>query len=552
MRAGFAVARALRPRSEEDEGRVEALLATGLSRPRWLLAARSRSRSSARCSVVAGAAGLGLGVGYALVDRRRRRRGGYTVATVPYVVPVLVLARRGPAAVRHVAAAGPLAWLVLGFAASCSCSASCSRSRSGCRSSRRSSTWRWSRPRTSGGRRSSSWRPWPRPSARPGRGVHASRRRGPLASSACGSPSPVGTRCPAAGPSTFGVWGAVEGGRTSSSSGSRRPGRRDPPSSRDPRHSAYWRRAADVALAGVVAATPGLRGRRVVRGRGGRRRDHPGARAGRGRAPAACSSRRAWAGSPAPSWAAPVAGQRPAARPAGPGRAARRLADAGADPVADVADHLWRRREAWLAAGRAAAGAAARRPGGGQPAGPRRGRRGRDRLVARSGTGRSGPTSATSSLPRARSSSRCSTPTWSACPTGWPPGAGGAGGARSRRSTPRSPARTGRWPGSPGERARWRASSATRPSRRTCGACSASSPDRVPARPEGRCVGSGSELVGREGVAGLEGAVLVAGGEPAHPLLGGAVRPLLGVDAAAGLLLDPVVADGLGRVDAPR
>ncbi len=42
---------------------------------------------------------------------------------------------------------------------------------------------------------------------------------------------------------------------------------------------------------------------------------------------------------------------------------------------------------------------------------------------------------------------------------------------------------------------------------------------------------------------------VVAGGEPPHPLLGGAVRPLLGVDVAAALLLDPVVADRLGGVE---
>ena len=52
----------------------------------------------------------------------------------------------------------------------------------------------------------------------------------------------------------------------------------------------------------------------------------------------------------------------------------------------------------------------------------------------------------------------------------------------------------------------------------------------------------------REGVAGAD-AFAVAGLEPALALLARAVRPALGVDGSAGLLLDVVVADGLRRVD---
>ena len=40
--------------------------------------------------------------------------------------------------------------------------------------------------------------------------------------------------------------------------------------------------------------------------------------------------------------------------------------------------------------------------------------------------------------------------------------------------------------------------------------------------------------------------------EPALPLLGGAVRPRLGIDLSLHLLLDAVVADRGGRVEAPR
>ena len=61
-----------------------------------------------------------------------------------------------------------------------------------------------------------------------------------------------------------------------------------------------WRRAADVALAGLVDASPGLRAPADGRG-GGRRRDHPGLRRGWTRSrPTGCSWPPAWVGSPVP------------------------------------------------------------------------------------------------------------------------------------------------------------------------------------------------------------------------------------------------------------
>src|SRR5580765_779905 len=52
-----------------------------------------------------------------------------------------------------------------------------------------------------------------------------------------------------------------------------------------------------------------------------------------------------------------------------------------------------------------------------------------------------------------------------------------------------------------------------------------------------------------EGVAGGEGAVLEADGEPVDARGGRTVGPVLGVDRVAGLLLDRVVAHGLGGRD---
>jgi hypothetical protein len=62
------------------------------------------------------------------------------------------------------------------------------------------------------------------------------------------------------GTSTVGVWRAVLGDRPVAVKRLAAPGVHDPAELSDPRHFAYWRRAADVVTSGIVAATPGLRG----------------------------------------------------------------------------------------------------------------------------------------------------------------------------------------------------------------------------------------------------------------------------------------------------
>jgi ABC-2 type transport system permease protein len=115
MSCGFAVSSALRPRQDEAAGRVESLLATGLSRTRWLLA--QVAVTVVGTVLVVGAAGLGLGVGYALAAQDAGAMVDYTLATLPYVVPVLVTS----AVARLLFGVSPrlasLAWLVLGLAA---------------------------------------------------------------------------------------------------------------------------------------------------------------------------------------------------------------------------------------------------------------------------------------------------------------------------------------------------------------------------------------------------------------------------------------------------
>ena len=73
-------------------------------------------------------------------------------------------------------------------------------------------------------------------------------------------PEPGWQRLPSgASTATYGVWAATVGGREAVVKRLLRPQAHDPADWSDPHHPAYWRRAADVALDGLVHATPGLR-----------------------------------------------------------------------------------------------------------------------------------------------------------------------------------------------------------------------------------------------------------------------------------------------------
>ncbi|MCW2842382.1 MAG: hypothetical protein JWN22_298 [Nocardioides sp.] len=61
------------------------------------------------------------------------------------------------------------------------------------------------------------------------------------------------------GTSTVGVWRTALGGVPVAVKRLAAPQQHDPPELGDPGHFAYWRRAADVEISGVVAVTPGLR-----------------------------------------------------------------------------------------------------------------------------------------------------------------------------------------------------------------------------------------------------------------------------------------------------
>ena len=89
MSCGYAISTALRTRHEESSGLLEVLLATGLSRTRWL-GVQVLLTVLGTCTVVL-AAGVGLGVGYGLAADDPATGASLVVATMPYVAPVLVM-----------------------------------------------------------------------------------------------------------------------------------------------------------------------------------------------------------------------------------------------------------------------------------------------------------------------------------------------------------------------------------------------------------------------------------------------------------------------------
>jgi hypothetical protein len=163
-------------------------------------------------------------------------------------------------------------------------------------------------------------------------------------------PEPGWQRLPGGGPSTFGVWAATEGGREVVIKRLAAPEPPDLPALRDPRDAGYWRRAADVALSGVVRRSAGLREPPVVRVE----EDDDGVSVVHervtGEVPgglfiARCLGRFAGTDLGDHPWLA-----------TGQLRSRLRLVERrggwrtlARTPTADIAEHLWSRRETWLA-----------------------------------------------------------------------------------------------------------------------------------------------------------------------------------------------------------
>ena len=254
---GFGIASALRPRGEEASGRVEVLLATGLSRARWLLAHVAVTVLGTVLVVSR------LGSGWASATHCRRgtwapeRRTSSRIAAVRRPGARADRPRAPP--LRAVSPAGRLAWLGLLFAVVVhDLRRAAADSRSGCGTSRRSTTSRWSRrglPVAAVARR------WPssRPPQRAGAGaVPPSRHRG-ASVRAMWQPEPGWQRLPGGRPVDVRRVAGGRGGREVVVKRLRRP---DPPDAarlRDPRDVDYWRRAATWRCT-VSSPTRRLRG----------------------------------------------------------------------------------------------------------------------------------------------------------------------------------------------------------------------------------------------------------------------------------------------------
>ena len=93
LSTGFAISSTLRPRAEESAGHVEALLATPLSRQRWLASQVLVTVAGTVLVLVAG--GLGLGVGNALVTGDAGAVLRLGAPTLAHAAPILLVAGVG-------------------------------------------------------------------------------------------------------------------------------------------------------------------------------------------------------------------------------------------------------------------------------------------------------------------------------------------------------------------------------------------------------------------------------------------------------------------------
>ena len=162
-------------------------------------------------------------------------------------------------------------------------------------------------------------------------------------------PEPGWQRLPGAGPASVGVWSAQVAGRDVVVKRLGCPDPHDAPGSLAPSDVNYWRRAADVALSGVVADAPGLREAPVV----SVEEDPEGitlvhARVEHHDAPGL------WLAACLGSFAAVDIGQH-AWLARGQLRSRLGLVERRGGwltlertPMADIADHLWTHREPWL------------------------------------------------------------------------------------------------------------------------------------------------------------------------------------------------------------
>jgi ABC-2 type transport system permease protein len=113
MGAGFSISSVLRLRSEENQHFAELLLSTAV--PRWRWAASHLALAAVGTAVVVGAGGVGLGLGFVLVTGDSGAFGRLFGATVPYVIPLLLLTAVTWLAYALRSAFAVAGWAALGF-----------------------------------------------------------------------------------------------------------------------------------------------------------------------------------------------------------------------------------------------------------------------------------------------------------------------------------------------------------------------------------------------------------------------------------------------------
>jgi ABC-2 type transport system permease protein len=111
--SGFTVSSVLRMRSEETAGRVEPLLATGLTRRRW--AAGALATTLAGTVLVAVAGGLGIGLAHGLVSGDLSQVPRLMLAALAYVPATLVLGAVGVVLVGWLPRAAVAVWAGMAF-----------------------------------------------------------------------------------------------------------------------------------------------------------------------------------------------------------------------------------------------------------------------------------------------------------------------------------------------------------------------------------------------------------------------------------------------------
>jgi len=110
---GFAVSSVLRLRSEEESGRAEAVLATGVSRIRWVAA--TVAVAGLGCLALSVLMGLGLALGYGLGMGRWDQALAQVGGQLAYLPAVLVVAAFAVAVVGLLPRRAMLAWVLVAF-----------------------------------------------------------------------------------------------------------------------------------------------------------------------------------------------------------------------------------------------------------------------------------------------------------------------------------------------------------------------------------------------------------------------------------------------------